>query len=91
MSQINTIAKERILILDGAMGSLIQDYKLEEKDFRGSNFTEWDSPLKGNNDILNITRPDIIEEIHAKYLMAGADIIETNTFSSQSISMADYS
>ena len=91
MSQINTIAKERILILDGAMGSLIQDYKLEEKDFRGSNFTEWDSPLKGNNDILNITRPDIIEEIHAKYLMAGADIIETTTFSSQSISMADYS
>ena len=91
MSRIENLAKERILILDGAMGSLIQNYDLKEEDFRGSNFLNWDTPLKGNNDILNITRPDIIEEIHGEFLLAGADIIETNTFNSQSISMADYS
>ena len=91
MSRIENLAKERILILDGAMGSLIQNYNLKEEDFRGSNFLNWDTPLKGNNDILNITRPAIIEEIHGEFLLAGADIIETNTFNSQSISMADYS
>jgi 5-methyltetrahydrofolate--homocysteine methyltransferase len=91
MSRIENLAKERILILDGAMGSLIQNYNLKEEDFRGSNFLNWDTPLIGNNDILNITRPDIIEEIHGEFLLAGADIIETNTFNSQSISMADYS
>ena len=91
MSQIENLAKERILILDGAMGSFIQNYNLKEEDFRGSNFLNWDTPLTGNNDILNITRPDIIEDIHGEFLLAGADIIETNTFNSQSISMADYS
>ncbi len=88
--QLTEIIKERILILDGAMGTMIQKYPLEEKDFRGELFRDVPCIMKGNNDILNLTRPDIIEEIHRKYLLAGADIIETNTFSSQRISMADY-
>ena len=82
--------EEHILILDGAMGTMIQNYKLEEKDFRGERFLEHPKQLKGCNDLLSITRPDIINEIHTKYLEAGADIIETNTFNSTSISMADY-
>ena len=81
---------EKILILDGAMGTMLQQYNLTEDDFRGQRFKDYPSPLKGNNDLLNITAPHIVQEIHEKYLEAGADIIETNTFSANSISMADY-
>ncbi|WPP53678.1 homocysteine S-methyltransferase family protein [Catalinimonas niigatensis] len=81
---------ERILILDGAMGTMIQGYKLEEKDFRNDALKDHSHPLKGNNDLLSITRPDVIREIHAIYFEAGADIAETNTFSSTSIAQADY-
>lgn len=88
--QIQEIAKERILLLDGAMGTMIQRYKLQEEDYRGTQFADWSSPLKGNNDLLSLTRPDIILEIHKAYLEAGSDIIETNTFNGTSISMADY-
>lgn len=87
---IQEIAKERVLILDGAMGTMIQRYKLQEEDYRGNRFADWPSPLKGNNDLLSITQPHIILEIHKAYLEAGADIIETNTFNGTSISMADY-
>lgn len=87
---IQDIAKKRILILDGAMGTMIQDYHLTEEDFRGQRFLHLPGQMKGNNDVLNLTRPDVIREIHRKYLDAGADIIETNTFSSQRISQADY-
>jgi 5-methyltetrahydrofolate--homocysteine methyltransferase len=82
--------KERILIIDGAMGTMIQRHRLEEEDYRGERFKDWPSDLKGNNDLLSLTRPDIIEGIHRQYLEAGADIIETNTFNAQRISMADY-
>jgi 5-methyltetrahydrofolate--homocysteine methyltransferase len=82
--------KKRILIIDGAMGTMIQRYKLSEEDFRGERFKDHPSDVKGNNDLLNLTRPDIIKAVHAEYLEAGADIIETNTFSTQRISMADY-
>ena len=82
--------KERILIIDGAMGTMIQRHKLEEKDFRGDRFKDWHTDVKGNNDLLSITRPGIVESIHKAYLEAGADIIETNTFSSTSIAQADY-
>lgn len=87
---IKEILKERILVLDGAMGTMIQRYKLEESDFRGERFKNHHKDLKGNNDLLNITRPDVIEAIHKEYLEVGSDIIETNTFSSNAISMADY-
>ncbi|NKF21073.1 methionine synthase [Solimonas marina] len=82
--------RRRILVLDGAMGTMIQGYKLEETHYRGERFADWTSDLKGNNDLLVLTQPDIIREIHGKYLAAGADIIETNTFNAQRISMADY-
>ncbi|MGL4851526.1 MAG: methionine synthase [Phocaeicola sp.] len=81
---------QRILILDGAMGTMIQPYNLTETDFRGERFAQHPGLMKGNNDMLVLTRPDVIEEIHRRYLKAGADIIETNTFNAQSISMADY-
>ena len=81
---------QKILFLDGAMGTMIQGYKLEEKDFRGERFAQWDVDLKGNNDLLSITQPDIIKAIHSAYYEAGSDIVETNTFNSTSISMADY-
>jgi 5-methyltetrahydrofolate--homocysteine methyltransferase len=81
---------ERILLLDGAMGTMIQSYKLGEDDYRGERFADWDRDLKGNNDLLSITRPDIIREIHGGFLAAGADIIETNTFNANAPSMADY-
>ncbi|RYF90548.1 MAG: 5-methyltetrahydrofolate--homocysteine methyltransferase [Chitinophagaceae bacterium] len=81
---------KRILVIDGAMGTMIQRYKLEESDYRGDRFKEWHTDVKGNNDLLSITQPQIIEAIHTKYLEAGADIIETNTFSSTSIAQADY-
>jgi 5-methyltetrahydrofolate--homocysteine methyltransferase len=87
---IQDCLKERILIIDGAMGTMIQRHKLEEKDYRGDRFKNWPSDLKGNNDLLSLTQPAIIEDIHRQYLDAGADIIETNTFNSQAISMADY-
>lgn len=87
---INDVIKERILVLDGAMGTMIQSYNLTEEDFRGACFKDYEGQMKGNNDILNITRPDIIADIHRKYLEVGADIITTNTFSSQYISEADY-
>lgn len=83
--------KNNILILDGAMGTMIQQYNLTEEDYRGERFNDYPSPLKGNNDLLSLTAPHIIQEIHEKYLEAGADIIETNTFSANSISMEDYS
>ncbi|MFC5283674.1 methionine synthase [Pedobacter alpinus] len=82
--------QKRILVIDGAMGTMIQRYKLTEEDFRGERFKDHPSDVKGNNDLLNITRPDVIKAVHAEYLDAGADIIETNTFSTQRISMADY-
>lgn len=87
---IQEYLNERILIIDGAMGTMIQRYKLEEKDFRGERFKDWHKDVKGNNDLLSITQPKIIEAIHKEYLKAGADIIETNTFSSTSIAQADY-
>lgn len=90
---MHTIEKElekRVLVIDGAMGTMIQQYKLEEKDYRGKRFTDWHKDLKGNNDLLSITQPQIIKAIHKEYLKAGADIIETNTFSGTSIAMADY-
>ncbi|MBD8349561.1 methionine synthase [Dysgonomonas sp. HGC4] len=90
MLQIKDILKERILILDGAMGTMIQRYTLTEEDFRGDRFKNSTNLLKGNNDLLCLTRPDIIEAIHCEYLEAGADIIETNSFNANSISMDDY-
>lgn len=87
---ISDLLKERVLVLDGAMGTMIQRYTLTEDDFRGDRFTDSNVELKGNNDILSLTRPDIIQEIHEEYLEAGADIIETNTFSGTSIAQADY-
>ena len=90
MKSLYDVIKERILVLDGAMGTMIQAYNLKEGDFRGERFKNYPSLLKGNNDLLSITQPRIISEIHKKYLDSGADILETNTFSSNSISMADY-
>ena len=90
MKKIEDILKERILILDGAMGTMIQRHKLEEEDFRGDRFKNHSHLLKGNNDLLSITRPDIIKDIHAQYFEAGADIAETNTFSGTTIAQADY-
>jgi 5-methyltetrahydrofolate--homocysteine methyltransferase len=94
MNELNTgIRKElekRVLVIDGAMGTMIQQYKLEEKDYRGKRFTDWHKDLKGNNDLLSITQPQIIRTIHKEYLKAGADIIETNTFSATTVAMADY-
>lgn len=90
MSNIREELNKRILIIDGAMGTMIQRYKLTEADYRGERFANWPSDLKGNNDLLSLTQPHIITEIHKQYLDAGADIIETNTFNSTAISMADY-
>lgn len=90
MSDIRNLLQERILVIDGAMGTMIQRHKLEEADYRGERFKNWASDVKGNNDLLCLTQPDIIKGIHKEYLMAGADIIETNTFNAQRVSMADY-
>lgn len=90
MTKIQQILKERILVLDGAMGTMIQRYTLDEDDFRKGHFENHESPLKGNNDLLSMTRPDIIKQIHAEYYEAGADIAETNTFSGTTIAQADY-
>lgn len=90
MEKITDILSKRILVLDGAMGTMIQRYKLEEEDFRKGWFENHPHPLKGNNDLLSLTRPDIIQQIHREYLEAGADIIETNTFSGTTVAQADY-
>ena len=87
---LQRLLQERIVIIDGAMGTMIQRYKLAEADYRGARFANWPKDLKGLNDLLNVTKPEVIEEIHRQYLEAGADIIETNTFNAQSISLADY-
>ena len=89
-AELSDLLTRRILILDGAMGTMIQSYRLQESDYRGERFRDWPSDLKGNNDLLALTQPAIIREIHAAYLDAGADIIETNTFNSTSVSMHDY-
>lgn len=88
--QLRDILNERILIIDGAMGTMIQRYKLTEADYRGERFKDYPSDLKGNNDLLVLTQPQIVKEIHKEYLDAGADILETNTFNAQAISLADY-
>ncbi len=90
MNQIQKLLKERILIIDGAMGTMIQRYKLKEADYRGERFKNWQLDLQGNNDLLCLTQPAIIKDIHTEYLDAGADIIETNTFNAQRVSLADY-
>ena len=87
---ISEILKKRILVLDGAMGTMIQRYKFSEEDYSGKRFKDYEYPLQGNNDLLSLTQPDAIREIHEKFLDVGADIIETNTFSSTSVAMADY-
>ncbi|MDF1691684.1 MAG: methionine synthase [Zhongshania sp.] len=89
-AQLTTALKNRILVIDGAMGSLIQSYKLEEADYRGARFADFHTDLKGNNDLLTLTRPDVIREIHQAYLDSGADVIETNTFNSTAIAQGDY-
>ncbi|VAX14197.1 5-methyltetrahydrofolate--homocysteine methyltransferase [hydrothermal vent metagenome] len=90
MKTLEQVLRERILVLDGAMGTMIQSYGLEEADYRGQRFADWDSDLKGNNDLLSLTQAQIIGDIHRAYLEAGADIVETNTFNANSVSMADY-
>ncbi len=93
MTTVDTLKRllaERILVLDGAMGTMVQRHKLSEADFRGERFKNHPKDLKGNNDVLVLTRPDVIAGIHAEYLAAGADIIETNTFSGTSVSQGDY-
>ncbi len=88
--QLKDLLKKRIVIIDGAMGTMIQRYKLQEEDYRGARFKDYHMDLKGNNDLLVLTQPQIIKDIHTEYLEAGADIIETNTFNAQKVSMADY-
>jgi 5-methyltetrahydrofolate--homocysteine methyltransferase len=90
MTNIRDLLNHRILIIDGAMGTMIQRYKLSEEYYRGDRFKDWPSDVKGNNDLLCLTQPNIILEIHKQYIEAGADIIETNTFNSQRVSLADY-
>ena len=90
MKRIEELLSERILVLDGAMGTMLQQYNFTEEDFRGERFKDWPHSLQGNNDLLSLTQPQAIAEIHEKYFEAGADIVETNTFSGTSIAMADY-
>jgi len=90
MSKIEELLLQKILILDGAMGTMLQEYKFSEEDFRGDRFKDWPVSLKGNNDLLSLTQPEAIAEIHRKYFLAGADIVETNTFSGTTVAMADY-
>ena len=89
-ARLKEMLNERIMIIDGAMGTMVQQYKLQEQDYRGARFEHWHCDVKGNNDLLCLTQPQIIQEIHKKYLQAGANIIETNTFNAQSVSLADY-
>lgn len=88
--QFRQLLEKRILILDGAMGTMIQQHRLQEADYRGSEFANWPCDVKGNNDLLVLTQPDLIADIHRQYLLAGADIVETNSFNATSIAMADY-
>ncbi len=88
--ELKEIIKSRILVLDGAMGTMIQKYKLSEEDYRGERFKDHHSDLKGNNELLSLLRPEIIKDIHREYLDAGSDIIETNTFNANAISQEDY-
>ncbi|KAA0441927.1 MAG: 5-methyltetrahydrofolate--homocysteine methyltransferase, partial [Candidatus Thioglobus sp.] len=88
--QLRTLMQQRILLLDGAMGTMIQKHNLSEDDYRGERFKDWKTLVQGNNDLLSLTQPAIIENIHREYLQAGADIIETNTFNASKISMKDY-
>ena len=88
--ELDKLLRERIVIIDGAMGTMIQRHRLSEEGYRGERFKDWPHELRGNNDLLSLTQPGIIEEIHRQYLEAGADIIETNTFNAQAISLADY-
>src|SRR5260370_29969428 len=88
--ELTALLRERILVLDGAMGTMVQTFDLEERDYRGERFRDWHCDLKNNNDLLVLTRPRVVQEIHRRYLEAGADIIETNTFAAQSISQAAY-
>jgi 5-methyltetrahydrofolate--homocysteine methyltransferase len=90
MHPLQQLLSRQIVVIDGAMGTMIQRHNLQEADYRGARFANWPSDVKGNNDLLSITQPDIIMNIHLQYLEAGANIIETNTFSAQRISMADY-
>lgn len=90
MKLLEEILIKRILILDGAMGTMLQRYKFKEADFRGERFKDWQHPLQGNNDLLSLTQPETIAEVHKKYFEAGADIVETNTFSGTTVAMADY-
>src|SRR5215831_2250755 len=87
---LKQLLENRIVILDGAMGTVIQQHKLQEEDYRGTRFKNHTSSLKGCNDLLNLTRPELIRQIHLEYLEAGADLIETNTFNATSVSLADY-
>jgi len=88
--RLRALLRQRILVLDGAMGTMIQDHHLDEDGYRGERFADWPHALKGNNDLLSLTQPEIIRDIHIAYLEAGADIVETNTFNSTSIAQADY-
>src|SRR5690606_41362114 len=90
LEQLHQALKERIIVLDGAMGTMIQNQKLDEAAFRGDRFKDYDRDVQGNNDLLNLTQPALLRNIHAEYLDAGADIIETNTFNSTQLSQADY-
>ncbi|MFY7758421.1 MAG: homocysteine S-methyltransferase family protein, partial [Flavobacterium stagni] len=90
MQNIDSLLKQRILVIDGAMGTMIQKYKLSESDYRGERFKDYPHSLQGNNDLLVLTQPEIIYTIHRAFLDAGADILETNTFNANSISMQDY-
>src|SRR6056297_3372529 len=90
MSKLEEQLQKNILILDGAMGTMLQEYKFSEEDFRGKRFSDWPVSVQGNNDLLSITQPEAIATIHRKYFEAGADIVETNTFSATTIAMADY-
>src|SRR5205085_701787 len=90
IERLKQLLRQRIVIIDGAMGTMIQQHKLDEAAFRGARFKDFAHDLKGNNDLLSLTQPQIIQQIHRQYLDAGADIIETNTFNSNSVSLADY-
>src|SRR5262249_31193969 len=88
--KLEQLLRQRIVIIDGAMGTTLQRYQLDEAAYRGERFKDWAQELKGNYDLLNLTRPDVVAEVHRDYLEAGADIIETNTFSAQAVSLSDY-
>ena len=90
LARLAPLLRERILVLDGAMGTMIQAHRLAEADYRGKRFADWPRELKGNNDLLSLTQPAIVRDIHRAYLESGADVIETNTFNSTAVSMADY-